>query len=223
MPTVKNPDMNGSAPDTHDTALLIIDMLNPMDFEGSEGLIEAAIPAAKAIAGLKARAKQNGIPVIYVNDNFGRWRSELDQIVSFCVRPEAKAREVAELLKPDEDDYFVLKPKHSGFYLTSLEILLEHLGVENLILTGVAGNICVWFTANDAHMRDFKIWAPSDCSASNSPEDNCYALEQMEKVMGAVITPAAQLRLPLRPESSHSKAPLSKVEASQESRPEHTP
>ena len=91
---------------------------------------------------------------------------------------------------PDEDDYFVLKPKHSGFYSTSLELLLEHLGARSLILTGIAGNNCVLFTANDAYMRDFKIFVPSDCVVSETQADNDYALEQMAKVLKADTRPA---------------------------------
>jgi nicotinamidase-related amidase len=186
----KSPDLHGSAPDKSDTALLIIDMLNPMDFPGNQLLVRDAMKAAERIYALKAKARRARIPVIYVNDNFGRWRSNLEGIVTHCLAQKSKVADIAGLLKPDEEDYFVLKPKHSAFFMTSLEILLEHLEVENLILTGVAANICIWFTANDAHMRDFKIWVPADCTASNRPEETKYALQQMKKVMNADITPS---------------------------------
>src|SRR5436305_65587 len=124
-------------------ALLIIDMLNTLEFPEWKRLMKGALPAANAILGLKQKAKRAGIPVIYVNDNFGLWRSSWEEVYEHCVR--SKGRPLAESLKPDHDDYFVLKPKHSGFYSTTLEVLLENLGAKTLILTGIAGNICVLF------------------------------------------------------------------------------
>jgi nicotinamidase-related amidase len=100
-----------------------------------------------------------------------------------------------ELLLPEPDDYFVLKPKHSGFYSTTLDTLLSYLQVRSLIVTGVAGNICVLFTANDAYMRDFLLHVPSDCCASNTAEENAHALDQMRKVLKADITPSSELDL----------------------------
>jgi nicotinamidase-related amidase len=102
---------------------------------------------------------------------------------------------MAELLRPDEDDYFVLKPKHSGFFSTTLDILLDYLQVNTVILTGVAGNICILFTANDAYMRDYRLYVPADCVASNDPDDNEHALKQMEIVLKADITPSTELDL----------------------------
>jgi nicotinamidase-related amidase len=99
-------------------------------------------------------------------------------------------------LKPDEDDYFVIKPKHSGFFSTPLSTLLNDLEVQTLIICGVAGNICVLFTANDAFMRGFTLYVPSDCSASNIEEDNKRALLLMKKTLNADISPSEELDLP---------------------------
>ena len=173
----------------------MIDVVNDFEFEGGEALIELAMPAARQIANLKKRAKQAGIPSIYVNDNFGKWQSDLNRIVSHCLEDGVRGEPFVRLVLPDEDDYFVLKPKHSGFYCTSLDLLLKHLGASNLILTGIAGNNCVLFTANDAYMRDFKLIIPSDCAVSQTREENEYALKQMEKVLKADISPWAQLNL----------------------------
>ena len=130
-----------------------------------------------------------------MNDNFGRWQSDFKKIVAHCSREDAKGKSFVKLLKPDEDDYFVLKPKHSGFYSTTLELLLTHLGAKNLILTGIAGNNCVLFTANDAYMRDFKLFIPADCVVSNTEQENEHALKQMETVLKADVTPSAELDL----------------------------
>lgn len=191
---VRSKDLHGSAPDKSGAALLLIDVINDFDFPEGEQLLRRAIPAGKNIARLKQRAKEAGIPAIYVNDNFGRWRSDFKKIVAHS-REDGKGKEFVELLLPEEDDYFVLKPKHSGFYSTSLALLLMHLTARNLILTGIAGNNCVLVTANDAYMRDFKLFVPADCIASNTDEENRHALEQMETVLKADTTIAAELDL----------------------------
>ena len=191
---VRSKDLHGSAPDKCTAALLLIDVINDFDFPKGEQLLRLAIPAGENIARLKQQAKEAGIPAIYVNDNFGRWRSDFKKIVAHC-RDEGKGREFVELLLPDEDDYFVLKPKHSGFYSTTLSLLLTHLTAKNLILTGIAGNNCVLFTANDAYMRDFKLFVPADCVVSNTDEENQHALKQMETVLKADTTISSELDL----------------------------
>jgi len=188
-------DLHGSAPDKSETALLLIDVINDFDFPEGEQLLRLAMPAGKNIAALKKRTKAAGIPSIYVNDNFGRWRSDFKKTVAHCNGEDARGRHFVELLLPDEDDYFVLKPKHSGFYSTTLDLLLTHLNVRNLILTGIAGNNCVLVTANDAYMRDYKLFVPADCVVSNTEDDNAYALKQMETVLKADVTPSSELDL----------------------------
>jgi nicotinamidase-related amidase len=188
-------DLHGSAPDKSATALLLIDVINDFDFEEGEQLLRLALPVGKNIAALKQRATDLAIPSIYVNDNFGRWQSDLNKIVDHCVKEEGKGKAFVELLLPAANDYFVLKPKNSGFYSTTLDLLLSHLGARNLILTGIAGNNCVFFTANDAYMRDYKIFVPSDCVVSNSEEENQHALKQMKTVLKADIRRGEELDL----------------------------
>jgi nicotinamidase-related amidase len=191
---VRSHDLHGSAPDKSASALLLIDVINDFEFPDGEQLLRVALPAGKNIASLKRRAKDAGIPAIYVNDNFGRWRSDFKKIVAHC-RDESRGKQFVELLLPDEDDYFVLKPKNSGFYSTTLDLLLTHLGAKNLILTGIQGNNCVLFTANDAYMRDYRLFVPSDCTASNPEEENHHALKQMQNVLKADISIAEELDL----------------------------
>ena len=124
------------------------------------------------------------MPVVYVNDNFGRWKSDFRRTVDHCAR-HGRGREVVESLRPEENDYFVLKPKHSGFFSTTLETLLRYLETQTLILTGIAGNFCVLFTANDAYMRDFDLFVPSDCTVSNTKKENGSALALMRKFLKA--------------------------------------
>jgi nicotinamidase-related amidase len=189
----KNQDLHGSVPDKSPVALLLIDVVNDLDFPEGDQLLRHALPMARNIAVLKRRAKDEGVPVIYVNDNFGRWRSDLNAQVTRCLKDGVRGRPVVALLRPEEDDYFVLKPKHSGFFSTALDTLLEYLGVRAVVLTVMAANICVLFTANDAYMRDLHLAVPADCVASNTEPENRYALGQMAKVLKADTRSSAEL------------------------------
>ncbi|MES3038595.1 MAG: isochorismatase family cysteine hydrolase [Bdellovibrionota bacterium] len=176
----------------HKAALIITDMLNTFDFPEAKQLQPRAQSAARAILKLKSRLKAKKIPIIYVNDNFGQWQSDWRSVYNACTEEGRLGREIAELLRPSEDDYFVLKPKHSAFYSTNLDVLLDYLGTQTLILTGIAGNICVLFTANDAHMRDYKVVVPKDCIASNTAADDKYTLRQLKEVF-KIPTPKSNL------------------------------
>ncbi|MGM7723292.1 cysteine hydrolase family protein [Metabacillus sp. Hm71] len=190
-----NNTLNGSAPDLSYTVLLMIDVINDMNFDGGKELVKNALPMAKKLLILKERVKKMGIPVIYINDNYGKWTSERAQIVSTSLRNESIGKEVAELLKPEKDDYFVIKPKHSGFFSTTLETLLASLKAQRLILTGLQTDICVLFTANDAYMRNYQIYVPEDCVASEKIDDHTYALEKMKRLLHADTTPSTKLDL----------------------------
>jgi nicotinamidase-related amidase len=189
----KNEDLHGNVPDKAEVALLLIDVINDLEFDDSKKLLKYALPMAEKIAALKRRAKRAEIPVIYVNDNFGKWQSDFNKLLKHCLETDVFGKPIAELLRPEEDDYFVLKPKHSGFFSTTLDTLLDYLKARTLILTGIAANICVLFTANDAYMRDFNLVIPRDCVASNTEEENEHALKLMEQVLKADITPSTEL------------------------------
>ena len=195
MPLSRSEDLHGAAPDKCACALLLIDCINDLEFDSGEKLLPGALAAAKATAALRRRAKQAGVPVIYCNDNFGKWRSDFRSLLDHVLKDDVRGRPIAQLLAPDEHDYFVLKPKHSGFHSTSLDVLLAHLGASTLILTGIAGNFCVLFTAQDAYMRDFRLLVPRDCIASEEEADNRHALEHMAKVCKADIGPSASVDL----------------------------
>ncbi|RYD82223.1 MAG: cysteine hydrolase [Verrucomicrobiaceae bacterium] len=191
----RNPDLHGNVPDQCCVALLLIDVINDLEFPEGDQILPAALAMAKQIAKLKERSAKAGIPVIYVNDNFGRWQSDFSKQVQHCLNDGVRGRPVVEVLLPKEEDYTVLKPKHSGFYSTSLDVLLQYLGAKTLIFTGIAGNSCVHYTANDAYMRDYHIVIPADCVASNTVQENEYALEQMRKLLKADTTPSEELDL----------------------------
>ncbi len=127
----------------HSAALIIIDMINDLDFEGGEDLRGPAEAAAQRIVALRTAADDAGVPVIYVNDNFGHWHSERSSIVDHCDRDDSPGRALIAALRPRDSDYFIVKPQFSGFYATNLPVLLPQLGVSRVILTGVAADICV--------------------------------------------------------------------------------
>ncbi|HEY9681576.1 MAG TPA: isochorismatase family cysteine hydrolase [Oculatellaceae cyanobacterium] len=191
----QNLDLHGNVPDKSRVALLLIDVINSFNFPEADQLIKYAEPMAKKIAALKERCREERIPTIYVNDNFGIWRSDFKHVLMHCLDEKSKGQKLAQILKPSDDDYFVLKPKHSGFFSTTLDILLKYLKTEIVILTGIAGNICVLFTANDAYMRDLRLVVPPDCIASNTKEENEHALELMSKTLKAELIESSKIPL----------------------------
>src|SRR3977135_226240 len=175
-------------------APVLYDVINDFDFPRAASLFRDALPAAQRIAALKELAKRARIPVIYANDNFGRWRSDFRQQIEHCLAEGLRGRKIVELLKPSRDDYFVLKPMHSAFYSTTLEVLLERLQIQRLILTGFAADICVLYTANDAYMREFKVAVPSDCVASETLRQYRFALEHTHQRIRADTRASAKIR-----------------------------
>lgn len=155
---------------------MIIDMISAFDFPGGNRLIKPAMRAAINIAQLKKRAKRRGVACIYVNDNNGHWNSDRRELIDRCLTLQSKAAQIVQLIEPDHDDYFVLKPRHSGFFASPLHALLTELGTRHLIIVGVTAHQCVLFTAVDAYMRDFKLSIPRDCVAAISALQTRQAL-----------------------------------------------
>ena len=176
------------------TALLIIDMINDMDFEGAAEMQREAEAAAATIVKLRDQADLQKVPVVYVNDNYGQWHSERSRLIEYCER-EGRGKDLVQRIKPRDDDFFIIKPQFSGFYATNLPVLLPKIGASRLILTGIAADICVLFTAADAHMREYELWVPRDTVASNSRERTDWALDIMHKSMHAETRPTTELAL----------------------------
>ncbi|MEE4454934.1 isochorismatase family cysteine hydrolase [Novosphingobium resinovorum] len=173
-------------------AMLILDMVNCFDFEGAEALAPRALGAARRIDRLRKEFRAHGWPVVYVNDNFGEWHSEASKLVG---RALEKDNPVTEMVKPQHGDFFIIKPQFSGFYATNLPVLLPQLGVSKLVLSGIATDICVLFTAADAHMREYDLWVPEDAVAAESDERGRWALEIMAQSMGAETAATSQKSL----------------------------
>ncbi|PAP76441.1 cysteine hydrolase family protein [Rubrivirga marina] len=174
-----------------DTALVLIDVINPFTFDGAEDLLAHAGPAVDAIADLARRAREAGVPVVYVNDHFGNWKESFDDLVERCATDDVPGREIAQRLRPVDGDYHVLKPKHSGFFQTPLESLLAELGARRLVLAGFATDICVLATAMEASMRDFDLVVPQDAGAAETAAAHEAALVHARRVLHAETPPAS--------------------------------
>lgn len=175
-------------------ALLIVDMINSLDFPGAERLVPKLDGVISTILKLRDEADALGVPVVYVNDNYGHWQSEKSELMRLCGR-KPEARRLIERIAPRSRDYFLLKPRLSGFYATNLPVLLPVLEVSRLVLTGVAADICVLFTAADAHMREYALWTPRDATASEADERTDWALDIMRNSMSAETRPTGELSL----------------------------
>jgi nicotinamidase-related amidase len=190
-----NQDLHGNAPDRCQVVLLIVDMINALDFPGNEELIRESSRLGRNVAVLKRRCREAGIPAIYVNDNQGKWRSDFAAVIRHCDREGVPGREMVRQVLPDLEDYLVLKPKHSAFYATPLDTLLQYIGVETLILTGISSNSCILLTASDAYVRDYKLFIPSDCVAGHDAEQHRKSLELMKCNFAANINESGLLDL----------------------------
>jgi nicotinamidase-related amidase len=176
--------------------LVILDLISDFEFEDGEKIFRAARPVAERIIRLKRRVKSAGIPVVYVNDAAGRWRSDFPAVFRHCSRAGARGAPIVNALAPEPDDYFILKPKHSGFFATPLDTLIEYMGAKRLILTGISSNQCVLFTANDAYVRDLELTIPKDCISARTHKDTKLALQYFTSVLDADIRPSTTLRFP---------------------------
>lgn len=173
-------------------ALLLVDFINLFDFPESEKLAARAVKAARHTAKLKERLSARGVPCIYANDNFGHWKSEFSKLVATCLERGGASAEIAGVLHPKPRDFSVVKPRHSAFYGTPLEFLLDELEVDSLVVTGISLDICVFATAQDAHVRKFDLWIPADCVAADTAVHERETLSHLERTMGARVEPSVR-------------------------------
>jgi nicotinamidase-related amidase len=189
----KNEDLNGNVPDESPVVLLVIDVINDLEFEGGDDLLEAALPMARRLASLTSRARAARVPIIYVNDNFGKWRTDFRHLLEHCLNDGVRGAELARLLRPLADDYFVLKPKHSAFFSTPLDTLLTYLKARTVILTGLTTDSCVLATAIDADIRDLRVVVPEDCVAALTSQRHARSLEHLAEVLDATILASSEI------------------------------
>jgi nicotinamidase-related amidase len=171
--------------------LLLVDFINPLAFPGAEDLAAAAVDAARATAALKERLTAEGVVTVYANDNYGVWQSDFHSLVSACLGMEGPPGEIARLLYPQAEDLTILKPRHSAFYASPLELLLTEMQARELVICGLATDMCVQLTAMDAFLREFQTWVPADCTAAESAAAKAASLEYMATVLKCDTAPAA--------------------------------
>jgi nicotinamidase-related amidase len=176
------------------TAVLLVDVINPFDFPGAEALLENALRIAKPIDQLRAQARRDGAAVVYVNDNFGDWHHGFRELVASLLSKKNPGRRFVRAMKPRANDYYILKPRHSGFHSTSLDALLAHLGADTVVVCGLATEICVLFTAIDAYMRNLRVVIPEDCVASERADESAAAIALMADVVKAKVCRSSEIR-----------------------------
>jgi nicotinamidase-related amidase len=169
-----------------ETAVLIVDMIGDFGFENGDELFAHALPIARRIAAFKERATQASVPVIYVNDNYHKWKDDFKATMR-AAESSNRGKQIATILRPGPEDYYVLKPQRSGFFGTPLNFLLESLHVSKLIVTGITTDMCVLFTAHDAYMRGFTVSVPSNCTAAADVNDHKSALRLLSRIADANI------------------------------------
>jgi nicotinamidase-related amidase len=193
-------DISDPAHSEAGTAILIVDMISDFTFEDGDKLFEKTLPIAHNVAELKTRAKRHNVPVVYVNDNFGKWQEDFRDQTGRTARSSEFGRKITEILAPEPNDYYVLKPQRSGFYETPLKILLSTMNVRRVIVTGVTTDICVHFTAHDAYMRGFSVAVPADCTAAAQESYKDDALRMIARVAEADISVSTSIDLQLLPQ-----------------------
>jgi nicotinamidase-related amidase len=188
-------DLHGNVPDQSQVVLLLVDVINDLSFPDNKDLVRRSVALAKSIVKLKKRCKKLGIPAIYVNDNRGRWRSDISAVLRHCLRPQSPGRGMTKLLVPEADDYIVLKPKHSPFYASPLQTILDCIGARVAIVAGVTTNACVLITAGDLHVRDFRLFVPADCVAALTDREHRRSLDVMKNSFAADTASSPKLNL----------------------------
>ena len=173
------------------TALIVIDMINTYDHPDADRLIPSAESVVPAVSGLLRRARRRDVPVIYVNDNFGEWRSHHGELLDHALAgPHA---DLVKPLVPDDASLFVVKARHSIFFETPLGYLLGQQGIDRLVLCGQVTEQCVLYSSLDAHIRHLHVIVPRDAVAHIHADLADAALRMMERNMGARVCDSDEL------------------------------
>ena len=185
MNTIRVHSLNPS-----DAVLLLVDFVNPLNFDGADRLHASALAAASQTARLRRRFSAAGLRTVFANDNYGLWDTDFKSLWKSCAARRGPSGQIATILRPRAKDFALLKPRHSGFYATPLHILLQQLECKKVVVTGIAADSCVLFTAMDAYLRGYAVWVPVDCVAAETREARDKALDQMARVMKADTRPS---------------------------------
>ncbi len=175
------------------TAIVVVDMLNSYEHDDAEPLTRSVETIVNPLRELVARAEHEDVELIYVNDNYGDWNSSQEELAKRALdgaRPDL----VKPLLPPDGAD-FVIKARHTIFYMTPLEYLLGQKEIGHLVLTGQVTEQCILYSSLDAYVRHFDVSIPRDGVAHIHEDLAKASLEMMERNMSAEITSCADVKL----------------------------
>src|SRR4051812_24427778 len=173
------------------TALIVVDMVQTYDFEDAEHLVENVERIVEPLTQLIQRAKREADHLIYVNDNFGDWHSERQRLVDEALAGEHA--KLVEAIKPDDDATFIVKARHSIFYGTPLDYMLDSEHIERIVLTGQVTEQCILYSALDAHVRSRPTVVPRDCVAHIYPDLADAALKMMQRNMQADVVDSGDI------------------------------
>lgn len=193
-PRSKEENLHGNAPDSCKTALLLVDVINDLNFPNGEKLQKPFERMSIALEKLLKKSRDHNVPILYVNDNFGKWRSDFKTQIKNCLSSKSRTAKALQGLLPKASDYYILKAKHSAFYASPLEILLRALGTETLVIAGLTAESCVLFTATDAYLRDYRVVIAEDCVASFSADKKRSALRLMKESLKARVVKASSIK-----------------------------
>ncbi|HLO92853.1 MAG TPA: isochorismatase family cysteine hydrolase [Burkholderiaceae bacterium] len=170
--------------------LLLVDVVSSFRFPGGRALARQALPAARAIERLKKALQARGVPAVYANDNEGRWQPRFDALEVRQQAQDKLAAEIAACLAPGPEDLFLLKPRHSAFLGTPLDLVLKEMGARRLVLVGFSTDFCIQFTAMEAYLRGYELRIPGDCTAALSLAHKRASLAYMRRVLKADTRPS---------------------------------
>jgi nicotinamidase-related amidase len=175
------------------TALIVVDMINSYDHPDADKLTKSVEKALPKMVDLVKRAADEDVTTIYVNDNFGAWNSNREELVESALEGEYK--ELVEPIRPEKDTAFVVKARHSIFFETPLSYLLTENDVERVVLVGQATEQCILYSALDAYIRHFEVAIPRDAVAHIHEHLADAAFEMMEINMDAEIADSESIEL----------------------------
>jgi nicotinamidase-related amidase len=173
------------------SALIVVDMLNTYEHPDAERLMESVRTVVPVLASALDQARDSGVPIVYVNDNYSEWTYGRRELIDSAMH--GAAPELVEPIIPADDAPFVIKARHSIFYGTIAEYLLRAEGIDRLILTGQVTEQCILYSALDAYVRHFEVAVAADAVAHIFSDLGDAALRMMERNMRATVAPAQEL------------------------------
>jgi nicotinamidase-related amidase len=175
------------------SAVIVVDMLNPYEHEDADRLVESVEHAVEPIGDLVERATGEDVEVIYVNDNYGDWNSSQEELAQAALN--GRRPDLVEPILPPDDADFVVKARHTIFYMTPLEYLLAQREIGHIVLAGQVTEQCILYSALDAYVRHLEVSVPTDAVAHIHEDLAQAALKMMERNMRVELVMGADCRL----------------------------